>query len=889
MKNLVILILVSTSFIFGQAKSNIILEAEYDKLPFEISISNSGIYGVSHFKIEENNILLYDFNKPYVHKFFENSLVKSTPINPQKLSSQLLKKEGLQTLIENNNNLYYNFENGELKNNRSEEFIIKVSSTNTLDVDNRQDEKFNKFSLSFPNDLAYANLIGIDKENFIFLIVERYVQQVPLKVSRQVYTLNPNGNICSVLDLPDTKYLYTLSDLTVDEDGNLYHLFSSAKGIKIIKWQGLKIHSKSNVQYSEEYYSHFHYNQILPTNEIKNDNYLGKTTAASRTMALRIAENYVYHKYNCTGSNLAPDNVTAPDGDVVRTPDRLIVGANARVPYKWGGFNTLDQFNDGLSNGLYAGDINTAGVSSSAVGVDCSGYVSRCWQLSYHASTSYMPNITSLYNNWSELKPGDAVHKVGHVRLYISTESNGSIKVAESTSRGWGVSYWNYAPSDLTEYSPRYYTGMSDDYYENQPKLISIIEESDNKIKIKWECDDSEVLGYRLYRSVDRVNWTLYLDENTLKEKYADDVLTNGSLYYRVSSVRNDSLNTSESDLSNELGIGKADSETKYLIVDGFDRESGSWRGAGHKFAGYYGNSLFKNGVSFETIKSKYLTEPDFNLSGYSGVFWILGDESTVDETFNSSEQSIIINYLENGGNLFVSGSEIGWDLDYKGSSADKSFYNNYLKADYISDDAGSDFVNGVSGSSLETCSFNIGQTYDEDYPDEISSFGGSSLCMRYSNNKGAGIQFAGTFGTSTQTSKIVYLAFPLETTANDDEFDNVMANIHNYFSEEIVSVDNNQVENLNFNLSQNYPNPFNPSTIIKYSIPNQSDVNLKIFDVLGSEVATLLNKEQPQGNYEVEFNGKDLTSGIYFYRLQVYTPGSAGDFVETKKMILLK
>jgi hypothetical protein len=85
------------------------------------------------------------------------------------------------------------------------------------------------------------------------------------------------------------------------------------------------------------------------------------------------------------------------------------------------------------------------------------------------------------------------------------------------------------------------------------------------------------------------------------------------------------------------------------------------------------------------------------------------------------------------------------------------------------------------------------------------------------------------------------------------------------------------------FSLDQNYPNPFNPSTTIKYSIPKQSNVALKVFDVLGSEVATLVNKEQSQGNYEVEFDGSDLTSGIYFYRLQ------AGDYVQTKKMILLK
>jgi Beta-propeller repeat/Secretion system C-terminal sorting domain len=99
------------------------------------------------------------------------------------------------------------------------------------------------------------------------------------------------------------------------------------------------------------------------------------------------------------------------------------------------------------------------------------------------------------------------------------------------------------------------------------------------------------------------------------------------------------------------------------------------------------------------------------------------------------------------------------------------------------------------------------------------------------------------------------------------------------------------------YELKQNYPNPLNPSTTIKYSIPKQSRVMLTVFDVLGREIETIVNKGQSPGNYEVEFDGKDLTSGIYFYRLQVYTSGRAGDsesssghvFVDTKKMILLK
>ena len=85
------------------------------------------------------------------------------------------------------------------------------------------------------------------------------------------------------------------------------------------------------------------------------------------------------------------------------------------------------------------------------------------------------------------------------------------------------------------------------------------------------------------------------------------------------------------------------------------------------------------------------------------------------------------------------------------------------------------------------------------------------------------------------------------------------------------------------YSLLNNYPNPFNPATIIKYQIPKLSFVTLKVYDVLGSEIATLVNEEKPAGSYEVEFNAASLPSGIYFYRLQ------AGSFVETKKMVLMK
>ncbi|MGE5812399.1 MAG: T9SS type A sorting domain-containing protein, partial [Ignavibacteria bacterium] len=85
------------------------------------------------------------------------------------------------------------------------------------------------------------------------------------------------------------------------------------------------------------------------------------------------------------------------------------------------------------------------------------------------------------------------------------------------------------------------------------------------------------------------------------------------------------------------------------------------------------------------------------------------------------------------------------------------------------------------------------------------------------------------------------------------------------------------------FSLSQNYPNPFNPNTKIQYAVGSRRNVSLKVYDILGREIITLVNEEKPAGEYEVEFAGSSLSSGIYFYQLK------AGNSILTKKMVYLK
>lgn len=96
------------------------------------------------------------------------------------------------------------------------------------------------------------------------------------------------------------------------------------------------------------------------------------------------------------------------------------------------------------------------------------------------------------------------------------------------------------------------------------------------------------------------------------------------------------------------------------------------------------------------------------------------------------------------------------------------------------------------------------------------------------------------------------------------------------------VSVDE-KVLPQSFQLFQNYPNPFNPITTLSFAINQSSFITLKVYDVLGNEIAKLIDEERPAGKYEVSFNGSILSSGIYFYRLQ------AGSLAQTKSMILIK
>ncbi|MCK9424831.1 MAG: T9SS type A sorting domain-containing protein [Ignavibacteriaceae bacterium] len=158
-----------------------------------------------------------------------------------------------------------------------------------------------------------------------------------------------------------------------------------------------------------------------------------------------------------------------------------------------------------------------------------------------------------------------------------------------------------------------------------------------------------------------------------------------------------------------------------------------------------------------------------------------------------------------------------------------------------------------------------------------------------------------GAHRTLPAGNKIAFLAFdPLSLDSPPSNyfwygFDRVspLVQAMRWFGADVVEVEDDVSSPLYFQLNQNYPNPFNPSTVISWQLAVRSFVTLKVYDILGNEVATLVNEEKPAGNYKTDFNGNNLASGIsskggyasgvYFYTLR------AGSFVQSRKMILLK
>lgn len=184
---------------------------------------------------------------------------------------------------------------------------------------------------------------------------------------------------------------------------------------------------------------------------------------------LNNADSYVDHTWSATDVNIKK---VSCGGKTVAPAPWVVKGENESIPYCWGGYSTLSQFDTGIKNGKVAGDITISTVALSCTeGVDCSGFVSRVWETKRYTTSSF-PSVTKQHSSFTELKAGDILNKAGsHVRMAYEINPNGSITTVESAqgaSQGgtdglWKVFFWTYSYSDLQAmtaegYIPRYWS-----------------------------------------------------------------------------------------------------------------------------------------------------------------------------------------------------------------------------------------------------------------------------------------------------------------------------------------------------------------------------------------------------------------------------------------------
>ncbi len=343
--------------------------------------------------------------------------------------------------------------------------------------------------------------------------------------------------------------------------------------------------------------------------------------------------------------------------------------------------------------------------------------------------------------------------------------------------------------------------------------------------------------SYKVYLSTDAVSFTAYRESAV--PLFVLDSLESGTLYYfKLRSVNREGM----SDFTEVLGGVPTMGTAPILIVNGFERVSGT--NNTFDYIKRHGPPIAALGFAFDAASNDAVEAGIVDLNQYSLVDWISGEEATATVSFSQTEQEALMNYLNNGGRLFVSGSEIGWDLVANGSQADIDFYHNYLKADYIVDDAGVYTVhptaNGIF-NGLADMNFDNGShgSYDVDYPEGIKPRGGAVSNLRYSGVDynsvgGAGIQYLGPFNGG-EIGGVVYLGVGLEAFYPASARQAIMERVLNYLMPGTNVADTPQPQD--FHLLQVFPNPFNSQLQIKLRVQPSSKITIRIFDLKGREV----------------------------------------------------
>ena len=313
----------------------------------------------------------------------------------------------------------------------------------------------------------------------------------------------------------------------------------------------------------------------------------------------------------------------------------------------------------------------------------------------------------------------------------------------------------------------------------------------------------------------------------------------------------------------------------------------------GANYEEYFESELDSINADFGVVPVAYFMAKQNSANTFDIIVW---NTAVTEPGLNGDEINLLKTFLDNGGNLYLNGVDIAYQLADPASpyytSETIDFFTNYLHSSYILREYSAVITQGITGDPITDglgmmnltggTGANTINHLQGRYVNQISAEGmynANILSFWQKPNEHPAIRaFHGVSG------KVVFTAFGFESIA--------LAERRALFAERIinwlnipVSVEDSNSDLLpeTFDLQQNYPNPFNPETTIEFKISSTTPVSIKVYDLLGKEVAVLINEVKQQGIYRVYFDGGNLASGVYFYKM------IAGDFSSVKKMSLLK
>jgi hypothetical protein len=328
---------------------------------------------------------------------------------------------------------------------------------------------------------------------------------------------------------------------------------------------------------------------------------------------------------------------------------------------------------------------------------------------------------------------------------------------------------------------------------------------SGTQLTATWKANlEPTLAGYRLYYATSDAltNWVLAANETTLTAATTSVTLdasqflvppTGNVYHFKLTAVVTDSTNPLvESSASDIYSRSSNTSGPKVLIVDGFDRTTGSYTNSTHPFVTSYFKSLRnKASLQVSSVANEKVEDGTFVLNNYDIVIWFVGDESSANVVLSTAEKTAIRTFLDNGGKLIFSGSEVAFNIGRTGAPAiDLPFMSGYLKSTYVGDGAATYTpATGIAGTPFEGLNIPFGITYPEDFPDAINPVTGATAILNYnvSPNKG-GVAYKGIFGTGTTPGGVIFLSFTLETAA-DTSITAFMGKALSYFDVPVVSI----------------------------------------------------------------------------------------------------